>query len=85
MTLSLVFGTEEEALAACGLADQALGYPREDADQHGRLVVTSNWTHPIPLLDGTWAVQVPEGFVLDGLDQDPVERDLATLALRADD
>lgn len=82
MTLSIVLPTEAEALAACDIVDDALGYPREDTDQHGRAVITSRWTHPVALEDGTWAVQVPEGPWEMVLPQEPEERDLMALRRR---
>ena len=45
-----VFATREEADAACGAHDKALGLPSEHMDR---------WTEPVPLVDG-WLVQRPD-------------------------
>ena len=44
---------------------------------------TQGFTAPVPLEDGTWAVQVPEGAgPIPGIGRVPADRDLAALRRR---
>jgi hypothetical protein len=46
-----IYATEAEALAACAKIDVAMGLPNKRM---------TRWTDPLPLEDGTWAVQYPD-------------------------
>lgn len=83
---SIAYATETAAKQACTRVDAHLGYPRDDVDQRGRLVRTERWTLPVPLEDGTWAVQVPEDAgPIPGIARAAAVRDLAALRRRDPD
>lgn len=83
---SIVYATEAAARQACVRVDAHLDYPRDDVDQRGRLVRTERFTAPVPLDDGTWAVQVPEDAgTIPGIARASAMRDLAALRRRDPD
>jgi hypothetical protein len=80
---SIIYATENGARNACARIDEHLGYPRHETDHRGRPVWTQGFTAPVPLEDGTWAVQVPEGIgTIPGIARVPADRDLAALRRR---
>ena len=80
---SIIYATESAAKTACARVDAHLGYPRDEVDHRGRLVRCEAFTAPIPLGDGTWAVQVPEDAgTIPGIARAAAARDLAALRRR---
>ena len=77
-----VFATEPEALACCAKIDAALGYPRIDIADDGKTeVLTTGYTLPVPLDDGTYAVQMDAPLAAT-MKAGVAPRDLLALAKR---
>jgi hypothetical protein len=80
---SIIYATEQGARNACARIDEHLGYPRHETDHRGRQVWTQGFTAPVPLEDGTWAVQVPEDAgPIPGIGRAAEARNLAALRRR---
>lgn len=80
---SAIYATESLALAACAKLDAAHGYPRMEQGEIGPPVWTERYTVPIPLEDGTFAVQMTDTLRTTTRIAEPLAtRDLSALRKR---